>query len=348
MDITVHQVTDSGGLKEITAASGGGWGGTLVDQAFKDLLINLFTKDVYERFVHDEGDDWIVMWRTFESKKKAIRKAVMQFSSLFETYKKAKGCEFKDTLARSEYSSRITARGRDKLEFDQSIMEGLFSRSVDATLSHVKSILHDGKAKDISTILMVGGFSEAGLLQEAFKKEFQDRISIVVPSDITTCILRGAVMYGHNPMSISQRVLRKTYGVGTSVKFQNGVHPEYLKQIINGTEICGSVFAKHVEVNQVVNVGEAQDQKFYESFFRGQTEIKFPVYASNEKNPKYTNQGCYQLGSLTVDISSVWLHKIRKGVKVGVSLTFSGTEVEATAYVKETGEITSATFDFLE
>ena len=44
VDITVHEVTSSGGLKEMYAATGGDWGGTYVDKAFR--YKRLFTVDV--------------------------------------------------------------------------------------------------------------------------------------------------------------------------------------------------------------------------------------------------------------------------------------------------------------
>lgn len=41
VDITIHQVVDKNTLKEIDSASGGAWGGTMVDEAFKQFLIKL-------------------------------------------------------------------------------------------------------------------------------------------------------------------------------------------------------------------------------------------------------------------------------------------------------------------
>jgi len=35
VDITVHEVAASGGLRELYKANGGNWGGTYIDQAFR-------------------------------------------------------------------------------------------------------------------------------------------------------------------------------------------------------------------------------------------------------------------------------------------------------------------------
>ena len=343
-------MTESGGLKEIMSASGGGWGGVLVDQAFEDLLIGMFNKHVYDRFVKEKSEDWIELWRTFENKKKNCGNAdvnIRNIYPLFNIYKEETSCEFKDALKDSVYSSKVKVRGGGKLQFDNSTIKELFAKSIESTLAHVKSKLEDGNAKDVNTILMVGGFSEATLLQEAFKKEFYNHINIVVPRDAATSVLRGAVIYGHNPMAISQRVLKKTYGTETTIPFKEGVHPEYLKTNIEGEDKCDNVFSKHVEINQVVTVGEAQAEKSYLSARVGQHNIPFRVFASDLKNPSYTDEGCERLGSLSVDLTSVPSYEKRKHIKVNVSLMFSGTEITATARVPETGQTTSATFDFL-
>ena len=351
IDITVHQVTESGGLKEISSASGGGWGGVLVDRAFEDLLIGMFNKRVYDRFVKEETEDWIELWRTFESKKKTCGNAdvhLRNITPLFNIYKEEMGREFKDALKDSVYSLKVKVRVGEKLQIDSSTMKELFAQSIESTLAHVKSKLEDGDAEDVNTILMVGGFSEATLLQEAFKKEFHNRINIVVPRDAATSILRGAVIYGHNPMAISQRVLKKTYGADVMILFKEGVHPEHLKRNIDGIDRCDKVFSKHVEINQVVTVGEAQTEHSYESLLVGQRSLGFTLFSSDQKNPLYTDESCDKVGSLKVDLTSVPSFEFRKDIKVYVSLMFSGTEIIATARVPETGQTTSATFDFLE
>jgi hypothetical protein len=41
VDITVHEVTDNGNLKELHKASGGAWGGTKVDETFEEFLSSI-------------------------------------------------------------------------------------------------------------------------------------------------------------------------------------------------------------------------------------------------------------------------------------------------------------------
>ncbi|WAQ98324.1 HS12A-like protein [Mya arenaria] len=72
IDITVHEVIDEGHLKELNLASGGAWGGTMVDKAFEDFIIKLFGGKSYEEFKKNHVDDLVDLQREFELKKRSI------------------------------------------------------------------------------------------------------------------------------------------------------------------------------------------------------------------------------------------------------------------------------------
>jgi molecular chaperone DnaK (HSP70) len=50
----------------------------------------------------------------------------------------------------------------------------------------------------LSTILMVGGFSECPLIQDAVQAAFPDK-RIIIPEDAGMSVLKGAVLFGHRP-----------------------------------------------------------------------------------------------------------------------------------------------------
>lgn len=266
--------------------------------------------------------------------------------SLFQLFEEKTGNDFKDMISKSKYSSTIAFSSGDKVKLASSLMKGLFNNSISMTVSHVTAVLKDKTARDVKAILMVGGFSESAMLQDAVKREFT-KMKMIIPRQASTTILRGAVIFGYNRESISKRVLQKTYGIEASSKFRKGHDPEYLKTIMYGKEKCSHVFSKHVEKGQSVKVGEPQVKQFYTPLSDDQVHLDFPVFASDLKDPKYTDQGCEYVGKFSVDISNLPKKLKLKKKKVSVSLTFSGTEITATARVKETGEITSASFDFL-
>ena len=348
IDITIHEVTSSGGLKEVHAASGGGWGGTLVDQAFEELLVDIVGRQIYSKFVKKETEDWLDLWRMFEVKKKTIdphsnAKVTMKLPmTLTELYKNESRKDIKDRIAECKYSSQIEVSG-DKLRFESRLLQGLFDNSIDKTVRHVKSLLQDSKARGVQAILMVGGFSDSPMLQQAIKRRFSN-LKIIIPKEASSAILRGAVIFGHNPAAISQRVLKKTYGTDKVVDFQTDVHDDRYKLQTDRGLRCEKVFSKHVEKGQSVKVGGTLVKRKYEPVYHNQKALEFRIFASDLKDPKYVDQGCQLLGKLSVDISDVPGDLDRY---VSLSLTFSDTEIKAEGRVNGTDRKVTARFDFL-
>jgi hypothetical protein len=50
VDVTVHEVTANGKLKELHKACGGAWGGTRVDASYFELFSTLFGHQLMEDF----------------------------------------------------------------------------------------------------------------------------------------------------------------------------------------------------------------------------------------------------------------------------------------------------------
>ncbi|KAH3788771.1 hypothetical protein DPMN_166919 [Dreissena polymorpha] len=71
---------------------------------------------------------------------------------------------------------------------------------------------------------MVGGYSESPLLAETMREKFP-RLTIIVPTDAGLAVLKGAIIFGHLPTSISERVSKYTYGVSSCVPFDKDKHP---------------------------------------------------------------------------------------------------------------------------
>lgn len=59
-------------LAELLPASGGEWGGTNVDEAYRQFLEDIFEESVMETFKSDPDNisDYIEFWQNFEVKKK--------------------------------------------------------------------------------------------------------------------------------------------------------------------------------------------------------------------------------------------------------------------------------------
>uniref|UniRef100_A0A8W8L4G0 Heat shock 70 kDa protein 12A n=1 Tax=Magallana gigas TaxID=29159 RepID=A0A8W8L4G0_MAGGI len=351
VDITVHEVRDNGSVKELHKANGGDWGGTKVDASFKGLLVDIVGKDVMETFISKNKYDFLHLMRDFEVKKSTINPELndkVTFTipvSLSDTFsEKNPGSIISDAVLNSKYKNQLTWI-KDKLRMKAKLARSLFGESCKHIVDHLKELFMHPSVKDVSSILLVGGFAESPMFQTVIRETFINK-NVIIPKEAGLAVLKGAVICGHEPEKISSRVCRYTYGVEVVITFDSTIHPKSKYILRNSLEYCDNIFSIHVRVGQIVEVGEPQVKQTYKVTEPDQTSIKFKIYTSNNKEPTYTTDiGCTYLGTLTIDMPDT-----SKGLDRGATLhmTFSGTEIAVTAVDRDNPErAVTTTVDFL-
>ena len=350
VDITIHQVKDQGRLRELHKASGGAWGGAKVDDAFRQLLVKIVTDDVFLAFQRDHTDDYLDLFREFEIKKRNITpdrgsKITLKLpSSIRDLFQDEKKMDIKLAIAQSSFSGSMIVTG-DKLRIEASLFKGLFSDAINSIVKHVKQLLREPSVQGTKAILMVGGFSESQMLQQAIKDNFP-HLKLIIPEEAGLVVLKGAVVFGHNPSAIGERVCKYTYGVETNRTFNEAVDDASRKFESEGESYCKGVFSKHVEVGQTVVYGESQAKRTYHPLTSSQTHVTFDVYASSTASPKYvTDFGCTLLGYVRLEVKDMSVPLEQRTLEV--DLTFSGTEIEINVKEQRTGRTANKTVNFL-
>ncbi|KAJ8297818.1 hypothetical protein KUTeg_024349 [Tegillarca granosa] len=343
-DITVHEVDDRGKLRELNNATGGAWGGTKVDAAFFQLLTDIVGEEVMGMFWKDHKSDAIDLNREFEVKKRTIKKNMGEFVQikipivLKEKYEKVIKKTFAEAIDESMYKGRITIIA-DKLKFDSRLIQGLFRDPLDHLVEHIRDLLCKPSVKGSSAFLLVGGFSESPIVQDTIKEKFP-KMKVIVPAEPSLAVLKGAVMYGHRPTTITTRVARQTYGVAISKPFIEGHHPEDKKQSTRGVVVCKDIFHKYVQEGDPLELGEKQTMPFTSA----SSVNRIRVYASSDPDPIYvTDEGCSLLGEMILNLSMVE----NSGNTIEVSMEFGGVEISVEAREKHSGRTVRSRFDFL-
>ncbi|XP_064601143.1 heat shock 70 kDa protein 12B-like [Liolophura sinensis] len=349
VDTTVHEVMLSGDLKELHKASGGGWGGTQVDDQFTDLLLKIFTVKVMKEFGKNHKSDWLELEKEFEINKRRIssndeQKFTFRLpASLHETFNFHSKCSLEDQVAESGLSRDVRFTG-DKIRISGKVMQSLMKPTIQKIITHVETLMADPKCRGISHILLVGGFSESPLLQEEFRKNFRS-VTVVTPLDAVLSVVKGAVIFGHQPGAIGIRLAAFTYGKRTSRVFIDGEHAPEKLYIAEGKRLCGDIFARFVKMDEEVPYGMETPEKISVPVYTGQTRMTIQVFKSTKMKPKYTtDSSCFKLGSFTVDMPDLTGEKHRE---VGVKFIVGGTELKVKAHEKTTGKIFDATFNFV-
>ena len=200
-DITVLQQTYDGKLKELFRVTGDDCGGASVDDRFCKMLEEIFGGNVIANF--KENLDWLDLLREF---RRAIKRITTSNTSVIrlryspylnDICAKLHGKDSKSAIDSSSYVNEITQRG-DRLRVKPDLMIKLFTPTIDSIITLMKNTVSNKSTNGLSTILMVGGFSECNLIQEAVNKAFPDK-QIIIPDDADLLVLKGAVLFGHRP-----------------------------------------------------------------------------------------------------------------------------------------------------
>jgi hypothetical protein len=351
IDAISYQIQHDSELKELHIPSGGPWGGTCVDREYLAFLENLFGRDVWSEFIKQNPEDLLEIKRKFEAKKRGLTaqptEATISYPpSLFKIYiEKRQVKSIQEGIEKSRYSQTIQVI-KNKLRFHPDIMKQFFKQTTDSIIAHAKDILVKSKRQGgvIGTIVMVGGFSDSPLLNERVKLEFP-KLNVICPSDAVAAILKGAVMYGHNPELISERICPRTYGITVNAPFNDRTHDSSRKTLSNGRNVCTDVFEVIVRLGKPLIVGKSNFEVSCAPNQECDSEANVEVYESSNENPMYTfDKDVKFLGMLTVPMPDIAGGHSRR---IKVNMHFGYTELFVTASEEGTNRKAEAKFNCL-
>ena len=321
----------------------GPYGGIYVDKEYLKIYDTIFGKEAIKKLKKEDLAEYLTIIREFEAKKRTV---TANYGSHFVTrlpavLNKMFSNEEKIQRIQSSYLKDKVSLIRDKLKLSPSIMESFFKDSLENIIDHVKNILRS--IKDVHMILLVGGYAESPLVQETFNNEFSN-LEIIIPQDCNLVVMKGAVLYGHRPMSISARILGFSYGVCIDTPFNPEIHPlklHYLK--CNGKLYCRNAFdeliAKNTKVSSTGNVVER-------TYFKDKNTMSggLRVYCTKKETPALVDKNCQLLGTLDVSIPRQVFDKWT----IHGEFIFGMTEIKVSVTVKHTNETFTTTLDLLE
>lgn len=292
-------------------ACGGDWGGNQVNDAFMEMLRNIPGMKTLERFKEECTADFLGLLRNFEIAKrltdrKSPDKIKIQLPGILgDLQKKAKESPIIKSLIASLQKLTTSAgvsMDNDNLRLDDKVTREMFKYSVEGICKAIESILQD--VNDLSTILVVGGFSESEIVHEAIESSFKDRgIVIIFPPEPDLVVMKGAVLYGHSSGIIESRKARFTYGLKTTVPFDDKIHDlkhQYIKtKKMNEKLLCTNQFQVLITKGEDVK-SEEKIKVFHESAYDEQIHVSFEMYICTQERPLYVDEPhCFQKGCVS-------------------------------------------------
>ncbi|KAH3857317.1 hypothetical protein DPMN_099923 [Dreissena polymorpha] len=197
--------------------------------------------------------------------------------------------------SRSKFSFLKKKEQTDKIIIPASDLQSWFDVPTTKLISHIKGLLEQPNICNVKTILLVGGFAECKYIQKRIKTDIPG-MRLVVPEEAGLAVLKGAVIFGHNPKLVASRVVAYTYGISVYQNFNSRVHAKKKKVLVNGEWKAGGVFRVFVKANDEIPVDHKVTHKTCPLY----STSGIPIYRSLTNEPKYTtDKGCELLGVLT-------------------------------------------------
>lgn len=208
VDISIYQKQSNGTYNELNRPTRGPWGGTKVDEAFLQMIIKIFGTSFYQKFEmkDDFKADDLDIHRELETKKSTVKpesnsKITIKLPvSLFETFEEETGEKMNEVIQQTQYANKMSFFG-DRLKMEADLLKELFREPIKMLVEHLQQLMTEDNLSDVSTLLMVGGFSESPIMQDAIMKSFPAK-RVIVPVDAGLAVLKGAVLFGHQSNSI--------------------------------------------------------------------------------------------------------------------------------------------------
>lgn len=247
IDTVVHKIMEDETIVEVYKASGGDWGGTIVDAQFKAFVNEFFKNE------HCIDELWELAPRD-----------ALEFERDFEAKKRQISCDtsLDDIRLQIPYRLKMFANTevQEHIYVYQPQFQGFFKTAKEEIIRIIENIIAEVESVDI--ILLVGGFSCSAFLRDEIKKHPAfSTIQVKSPAERSTVVLRGAVIFGKNPCAVSARIVRYTYGVGILKTFDRKKHPKQKQTIIDGKKMCKHVFHVLVYKDELLKYNEERTFK---------------------------------------------------------------------------------------
>jgi hypothetical protein len=303
VDITVHQLTKDGCLKEVVCRSGGRWGSVCIDENFVLLLDQVFGKEVMDYYRENFPQEWeetllnfevVKMTTTLPADNKSRKIRMSQFTnSCVAVTKKQPG-----ELCSSAEGIDFLARGVLSLSCDRVL--ALFRPVVRAIVEHVQGVLE--QVQKCQFIFLVGGLAESPVLKDAFDTTFT-KLEVIRPPKASLAVLTGGVMFGLNPTTITRRISKFGYGIDSHGPFDAAKHDPAKRVVLkDGRVRCEKLLSYHISTGQEIGRDE-KFQRCYGPLYNNQETVDLRVIQTSDSNAIYSDDAsCICVGVLSLRI----------------------------------------------
>ena len=360
VDITVHDKS-TGRISVVLPPMGNTWGGTTVNEALSMILEEIVKDKGFKSFIksdptHAKAALNKFFYGEFEERKKTFGDTTEGINEISLTLPPAFVAFYgNDKLHEARKMSMHYEPGYGSLEIDyRQLEEKVFKCTLDKILECVRAAF-DELTDYIDTVYLVGGFGGCRFVSQKIEEAIGQHCgmlydTIVCPVQPDLAVVSGAVMWRKDPNIIQSRVADATYGTGSSIAFNPSIHDEHYQYVDeDGEQRCDYVFQVFVLKGEEIK-DEVYKAKFIPRYQR-KIQQRITIYSTADDGVQYTKdkegkRTVRKIGKLILDVPNPD-NVPRKERKFNVFMDFSGTEIQARAQYRITGEEVKTVCDFL-
>jgi hypothetical protein len=148
----------------------------------------------------------------------------------------------------------------------------VFDPVVNIILDQIKSQIFrvERQGKKLDYIILVGGFGRSQYLMKKVKSAFESQVKdVIIPNSAELAVTRGAVYFGKDPYTISQRTMRYTYGISSTLPYQEGDDEKEVTFDRDNNKVCKNRFEIFVTRGQSI---DTKSQCVEKEYFTANTE----------------------------------------------------------------------------
>lgn len=287
-DIAAHESCGDGSVESLTSTCGGDWGTIHVDNCFKSYLTLLFGTRSVDDLVKQNVGEWYKLIMDYEASKVSetnggtLELGLNIPQCLKQSAVDNKGLRGAHELAELIRSPNFGGHFRligQRLEIDEEATRGMYSYTVNSVVGKLKELLHEGavSTQSIDHVIFVGGLS----MNESMRTMLQSNLkgqSVTFPSDGEMFATKGAVLHGYNQTLVRSRVVPLTYGIRSTVPYDDSKHAGGETVTLNGVKMCTDNFHVLMKAGTKLNTGY-EARELDKPLSADDTEQQFDIYA---------------------------------------------------------------------
>ena len=352
--------------------TGGAWGGRRVNLEFKNFLQNLVGDKGFKQYVEISSEqkrakhfaelDEIVEEK-FETQKTIFGDDELDESSKISVHLNFSFLKvYEDRLLDMHAPENEHAALDDSdLRISYKKVKIFFDPVVDGIIDCVENVFKD--VPEARTVYLVGGFGGCQYLYNKLCARFGEGYKFITPEDRIHAVAKGAAIMSKNPLVLNARRVDATYGIETSIPFEEGKHEEKYRMcasVEGEPDMCSNIFTTFVEKGDVVTPYDVYMMTFTPER-KNQRYMKVLIYTSPEKDVWYTTgkrpgsgessdtwEDVHMIGELYVPFRAVEGDESIEDQIVDVMFDFSGAEIKVSGFHRKSDTEVRVVLSFLE